>query len=207
MIKAANEGLSPFALLSDSGNNFTTFQAHTQLDYTSSNENFFPQIQLLDEIHMAEPNSTFVLLFRPVEDWIKSTQSWHHYTVRWANSNQDLPDLGSILTPQQRIARDQRGEKIMLTEEQLQRWWCVHVEHIRRFVETYPSHNLIELDLYDRDGSTTELLPKLFASELTKAGQYNHNKKKSSHHDHNNKHSQPTCLQSITHTQPQVVHV
>lgn len=172
MMKAADQGLSPFAFLSSAENNYRAFHAHTQLDYTGQSHNYFPQIQLLDEIHMAEPNSTFVLLFRPIEDWIRSTQSWHWYPIRWANSDVDLPDLGSILTPQQIQARNERDETIVLTAEQLEAWWCLHVRHVRKFVETYPSHNLIELDLYDKNRKTSELLRKLFglSNENNKSG-------------------------------------
>lgn len=159
MMRAVADGAaSPFAYVDPTG----YYQAHTQMDYTGLASNIFPQIQLLDEIHVAHPHATFVLLFRPVRDWVRSTQGWHKYPFRWANTGpgQDVPGL--VLTPEQRQARDVRGERIVLTEGQLTDWWCHHVRHVRKFVETYPTHPLIELDLYDADGTTTEVLTKLF---------------------------------------------
>jgi hypothetical protein len=159
MARAVRHGLDPFHYLSTPDH---PFQAHTQMDYTGRTVNIFPQIQLLDEIHRAHPNATFVLLFRPIRDWVRSTQSWHQYPFRWANAGhgQDLPGL--ILTPEQREARDGRGEKIVLSEGQLSEWWCHHVRHVRAFVDTYPTHALIELPLDDKDGTTTNLLAQLF---------------------------------------------
>jgi hypothetical protein len=138
------------------------YQIHTQMDYTGPTMNIFPQIQLLDEIHTSHPHATFILLFRPVQDWIQSTQSWHKYPFRWANGGPQNDIPGLLLTPEQRIARDGRGEKIVLTKEQLADWWCDHVHHIRSFVMAYPTHSLIELSLADTDGTTTQLLKSLF---------------------------------------------
>jgi hypothetical protein len=124
---------------------------------TTATTTIFPQIQLLDEIHLAQPNATFVLLFRPVQDWISSTQSWNRYPFRWAEA--DIPGL--ILTSQQRYERDVLHERIVVTPQQLQDWWCTHVRHIREFVKHYPTHPLIELDVYDSQSSSL-LLSQLF---------------------------------------------
>jgi hypothetical protein len=40
---------------------------------------------------------------------------------------------------------------------QLARWWCGHVKHIRRYFELYPSHKLVELELYANNGSSSVL--------------------------------------------------
>jgi hypothetical protein len=45
----------------------------------------------------------------------------------------------------------------MITDVQMAKWWCGHVLHIREYVKEYPSHALIELDLYDMKGSETLL--------------------------------------------------
>ncbi|VEU34693.1 unnamed protein product, partial [Pseudo-nitzschia multistriata] len=173
---------SPFSLLSQG------YRAHTQMDYTvvsSSGQeddetNFFPQISLLDEIHASEPNATFVLLFRPIDDWIRSVRSWHRLPFRWMEASKpyygaatQIPGL--VLTEDQRTRRTERPEEpLAATESQLRDWWCHHVRHIRRFVDEYPSHTLVELDLYDNHNrdkheagddsslSTTETLRELF---------------------------------------------
>jgi hypothetical protein len=186
MLEAVHQGWSPFALLPQrqvyaqmdytSGDDVATATGTTATTTTSGSSNsnrnsdsndhdhtakagptVFPQIQLLDEIHAVEPNATFILVFRPVEHWVASAKAWNRYPFRWAES--DIPGL--VLTDEQRYDRDVLGEKIVVTEEQLKDWWCTHVLHIREFVKTFPSHTLIELDLYDGETSS-ELLGNLF---------------------------------------------
>ena len=45
------------------------------------------------------------------------------------------------------------NKKLKLTNTQVAKWWCGHVLHIREYVQEYPSHSLIELDLYDTNGT------------------------------------------------------
>lgn len=40
-------------------------------------ECFFPQISILDEISKENPNTTFIMNFRPINDWIKSVTGWN----------------------------------------------------------------------------------------------------------------------------------
>ncbi|KAG7340386.1 hypothetical protein IV203_023929 [Nitzschia inconspicua] len=170
------DGYSPFA------NDLAPYHVHAQMDYTGGDDprqqatTIFPQIQLLDEIHHAQPNATFVLMFRPVQEWIESTQSWNRYPFRWAESN--IPGL--MLTEQQRYERDTLHERIVVTPQQLQDWWCSHVLHIRQFVKEYPSHALIELDLYDSESSA--ILSELFAVD---GGVVSWNKANSNSKKHN----------------------
>lgn len=71
MMKLVNQG-NPSALrLSDA----PILDAYAQMDYNRKPPCAYPQIQFLDEIHMEYPDATFVLLFRPVEDWIDSVYS------------------------------------------------------------------------------------------------------------------------------------
>jgi hypothetical protein len=134
----------------------------------------FPQIQLLDEIHEDVPHSTFILPFRstvktrtnssaaaPIQGWIDLAQKFHNFTERWA-SMEDIPGL--ILTEDQKHARQNKKNRrpdepmLPLNDDQLSDWWCVHVQHIREFVETYPSHTLLEINLLDHDETTSTLL-------------------------------------------------
>jgi hypothetical protein len=43
------------------------FQAFMQMD----RDTFFPQVELLDEIHEENPNATFILMFRNMSDWFR----------------------------------------------------------------------------------------------------------------------------------------
>ncbi|OEU21667.1 hypothetical protein FRACYDRAFT_165980 [Fragilariopsis cylindrus CCMP1102] len=112
---------------------------------TNRVEGWYPQIKLLDELHEEQPNSTFVLIFRPLKDWFNSINHWPGIKERMSKFT--MPGL--VLTKQQQI------------DIQLGRWWCSHVNHIRDYVKQYPSHKLIELDLYDTKTSS-EVLDDIF---------------------------------------------
>ncbi|KAL3896496.1 MAG: hypothetical protein SGARI_007152 [Bacillariaceae sp.] len=119
----------------------------------------FPQIQLLDEIHEEVPNATLLLPFPDFDEWMGGfAQDYHNFTERWARM--EMPGL--VLTEEQRAARsvpcreefDEFGELVgrcvRLSDEQLQQWWCNHVQHIRKVVQdVYPTHSLLELDWRD----------------------------------------------------------
>ena len=153
-----------------------SIQAYMQLD-SNVHVGWYPQISLLDELHEKKPNSTFVINFRPILDWIRSTANWHgmHYRM----SMFEVPGL--IMTDEQRVKLEQYGEYsslkerdsqqrtrkpkiILLSNAQMARWWCSHVRHIREYVKQYPSHKLIELDLYDKKG-TSKVLYDLFQAD------------------------------------------
>ena len=168
---------------STSGSNTNSYKNKNKHKPVSA---YFPQIQLLDEIHEESPSSTFLLpFFSPdnINDWLNWTQNFHNFTERWARS--DIPGL--ILTKEQRIAKQypckiietdnevidhdntSEGEIpivateietaslrrcVQLSDDQLRDWWCGHVKHIRKFVETYNnSHKLIELDLSNKEST------------------------------------------------------
>ena len=129
---------------------------------------YYPQISLLDELHELKPNSTFVFNFRPIRDWINSTRRWYELAKRFAHF--DMPGL--VLTPNQRAELEAHrlkianmkhhmggklGQHITIKDVQLAKWWCGHVLHMREYVKEYPSHVLIELDLYDTNGTVSSL--------------------------------------------------
>mmetsp|Transcript_39728 Transcript_39728/g.45257 ORF Transcript_39728/g.45257 Transcript_39728/m.45257 type:complete len:90 (+) Transcript_39728:2-271(+) len=47
---------------------------------------------------------------------------------------------------------------------QLAKWWCGHVLHLREYVKEYPTHVMIELDLYDSN-KTASVLHDLFQAD------------------------------------------
>jgi hypothetical protein len=144
-------------------------QAVSQLDsnYPHEDNCFYPQISLLDEIHQEHHNATFILNFRPLDDWIKSATAWgtpgqKKLADRWDNCS--LPGLVS-----NGVGRDR--------DQDLRDWFCSHVRHIREFVSVYPSHALIELDLYDTQGST-RVMSSLFGANRSCWGHSNVGKDK-----------------------------
>jgi hypothetical protein len=126
-----------------------------------------PQISMLDELHQEHPNATFVLNFRPINDWMASTEAWLNLTATWRVPGCFDRIPGLIIT--------QGG-----TDDQLhmdsQRWWCSHIQHIRAFVKQHPSHKLIQLDLYDETGSAATMA-SLFHAETSCWGHKNKNMK------------------------------
>ncbi|KAL3907309.1 MAG: hypothetical protein SGILL_008926 [Bacillariaceae sp.] len=56
----------------------------------------------------------------------------------------------------------------------MRRWWCGHVHHIREFVKEYPSHRLIELDLYNNDEASS-ILTDIFQAKSSCWGHKNKN--------------------------------
>ena len=143
MAKKIAEGKSPFEF-NRKGRNGTTrdIQVHAQMDYNYWT-GFYPQISYLDEMHEAEPNSTFVMNFRPVRDWIRSVTAWSDLRERMSHFR--VPGLALA------------GNNGSLTNRTLGRWWCGHVRHLRAYVRRYPSHLLVELDLYDANGTAQVL--------------------------------------------------
>jgi len=132
--------------------------AYSQLDQNGGT-GYYPQISLLDELHEVDPDSTFVFNFRPIKDWIRSITEW--FSMRRRMGSFLMPGL--VLSPEQRkraegIARgkvNNSPQLPLLSEVQLAQWWCGHALHIREYVKEYPSHALVELDLYDTEGSTS----------------------------------------------------
>jgi hypothetical protein len=162
-------------------------QAHLQIDLDYGT-GFFPQMTLLDELHEGEPNSTFVMFFRPIRDWIKSIENFYDMKLRMDGfevpgmfrTPEEIKAIQSIhkeidnakmsykngeidkATKQRNIRSQEPFPKI--TAVQMAKWWCGHVLHLREYVKEYPSHALIELDLYDMEGSEG-LLYDLFRAD------------------------------------------
>jgi hypothetical protein len=178
----------------------TTTTTLTPNATTNNNNNdvcVYPQISFLDEFHREEPTATFVLIFRPVQDWIRSANEWLGFKSRVAPMRerwnkkcrpQQLPGLMRNRRPSQSqhsqdhdhdhdhdhddITNDNDNANDDLTDLDLKLWWCRHVMHVREFVRQYPTHDLIELDLYD-DETSGEILTALFGGNASCWGRSN----------------------------------
>ncbi|KAL3914618.1 MAG: hypothetical protein SGARI_000029, partial [Bacillariaceae sp.] len=118
---------------------------YTNGPYISSrrDECFFPQLSLLEEFHHEVPQATFVMNFRPMQDWVNSMKEWGKPPMIQRFRQCHLPNLP------RGIPHDIDNElEVMKAMEQ---FMCSHVLHVRQFVEDHPNHALIELDLYDTD--------------------------------------------------------
>jgi hypothetical protein len=107
-------------------------------------ECFFPQLELLEVFHEEVPDATFVMNFRPIGDWIKSMKNWNILPLRFSKCH--FPNMP------RGIPKNARRP-----EHDMALFWCSHVLHVRRFVQEFPSHILIELDLYDSNTSAAVL--------------------------------------------------
>ena len=271
--------------------------AFMQLDY-SFGIGSYPQIQLLDELHEIYPSSTFVINFRPIQDWIRSISNWKSMRTRMAlmdmpglqlnkkqledkvqkrydryngrgehnlkqayaillmnetlSSNKTLdttlmthneirmydhakmllqkPSRKAIvlraalkavtvaeaaaisnnttnddgdgmnnnnnnnvrrrgrrrkLKQKKRKPKIKKSNKDSITDQQIARWWCGHIKHIREYVKLYTTHTLIELDLYNTK-ETSNVLYDIFQSSSSTTSQNNNDKDHITYKDVNN---------------------
>jgi len=151
--------------------------AYMQMDWNGG-KGFYPQITMLDEIHEENPNATFMMNFRPIKDWIRSIKNWGDLKRRM-----DFFQVPGLMMTQEHLKQinlfrssynetTPKKKKNMLKKavpklspNELARWWCGHINHIREYVQEYPSHKLIELDLYDING-TSDTLYDLFQADM-----------------------------------------
>jgi len=113
---------------------------------------FFPQLSILEEIHDESPDATFIINFRPMKDWIKSVVGWGMMDRLEKCHLPNLPYGVPGITD---------GETGQALEATMAQFFCSHVQHVRNFVNTHPTHTLIELDLYNTN-QTIAVLDRLF---------------------------------------------
>jgi hypothetical protein len=119
---------------------------------------FFPQLSLLEEFHAENPYATFVINFRPMKDWVNSIVNWSDILERLQQC--DLPNLPRGIPSLSQHKNETETQTYL--EATMTQFFCSHVLHVRNFVRDHPTHNLIELDLYDE--RTPYLLDALFPS-------------------------------------------
>ena len=276
---------------------YNSAHAFMQLDY-SFGTGSYPQIQLLDELHEIYPSSTFIINFRPIQDWIRSISNWKSMRTRMAimdmpglqlnkeqlenkvqrrfnfyngrgeynlkqayailvmnetlSSNKTLdttlmthneirmydhakmllqrPNRKAIvlraalkavtvaeaaaisnnttnddgdgmnnnnnnnvrrrgrrrkLKQKKRKPKIRKSNKDLITDQQIARWWCGHIKHIREYVKLYTTHTLIELDLYNTK-ETSNVLYDIFQSSSSTTSQNNNDKDHITYKDVNN---------------------
>jgi len=157
MFEHAREGKSVFEPRNrkkeEEKNKKKAVNAFLQLDFNFG-VGFYPHISLLDEMHEEKPNSTFIMNFRPVKDWIRSVKSWNIMMERMSRFL-----IPGLLRTEEQFENTDRGRHKLNTimKFKMARWWCGHVNHIREYARQYPSHKFIELDLYDTDGTSKVL--------------------------------------------------
>mmetsp|Transcript_18223 Transcript_18223/g.26715 ORF Transcript_18223/g.26715 Transcript_18223/m.26715 type:complete len:364 (+) Transcript_18223:2-1093(+) len=120
---AISDGLPP---LESCGN----FDVITQLNVEKPPDMcYWPQVEALKEIHEENPNATFILMFSDIGTWIESMKKWNGIILRLASCN---------------ITGFPNG--VGVSDDELKSFYCQHVNRIREFVSSNPSHNLVEID-------------------------------------------------------------
>jgi len=135
---------------------------------------FFPQLSILEEIHDDSPHSTFIITFRPIEDWIRSMIGWYSFLERLQKCHLPNSPRGQPIIKKNTSSNNSSSSKansnqisddddLESLKQSMTRFFCSHVIHLRNFVEAHPTHNLIELDLYNTNTSS-QILDQLFPS-------------------------------------------
>jgi hypothetical protein len=119
------EGRKP---LSNTGRANVYAQMDVEFDPTRGLPCYFPQIEALEQIHAAHPQSTFILNTRNTTRWVESLRAWSGMDRRLASCNiTGLP------------------EGVGLSDSELMDFYESHTKRIREFVEQHPSHRLVEV--------------------------------------------------------------
>ena len=177
---------------------------HRQFAYQHRDECYFPQLSLLEQIHEENPNATFIMNFRPIQDWVTSMLKWYGMMERIQschlpnlpygqprgydfsslklsdvttttttniknninnnNQNGESNDNGSVSNDGSSTSASGTIRATDLLRDDVKRFFCSHVIHVRNFVERFPSHTLIELDLYDTN-ATSRIMNLFFQHE------------------------------------------
>mmetsp|Transcript_14160 Transcript_14160/g.30960 ORF Transcript_14160/g.30960 Transcript_14160/m.30960 type:complete len:407 (+) Transcript_14160:631-1851(+) len=104
----------------------------------SKGDCYFPQVEALNEIHAEYPKATFILNTR-------DTSAWYNSVANHSMMNDRLALCNITGFPPTRRAR--KEDFIELYEAQISR--------IKSFVQTYPSHKLVEIQIDSDDSAQT----------------------------------------------------
>ncbi|KAL3788952.1 hypothetical protein HJC23_000236 [Cyclotella cryptica] len=112
------------------------------------NGTFFPQTELLHQLHEGYPQATFFLTFRNMTKWYHSLSHWPP-RPRGPHMDERLQKLDITGFPKG------KGKN----EEEFTEWYCNHVLRVRELIEN-SDHHLIEVDIEDE--STAQSMGDLF---------------------------------------------
>mmetsp|Transcript_26896 Transcript_26896/g.42210 ORF Transcript_26896/g.42210 Transcript_26896/m.42210 type:complete len:282 (+) Transcript_26896:127-972(+) len=123
------------------------FDAYTEMNYVTHAPCIWPQAQYLNEIHDDKPDATFIIVFREIHSWISSLKRWRE------------PD-GTMLHQALGKKCGISGTGVELTDKVIEDFFCRHVARVRNFVNTHPSHKLVEVQLEDKE--TAQRMEQIF---------------------------------------------
>lgn len=110
------------------------YNIYTQLDITANTTEglpcFYPQVELLEELHNHHPHSTLILNKRNVTAWVASVERWFGMQERLVQCNITGFGVG-----------------VGGTTEELKKFYESQVKRVRNFCKRYPTHRLVEVDI------------------------------------------------------------
>mmetsp|Transcript_13097 Transcript_13097/g.27718 ORF Transcript_13097/g.27718 Transcript_13097/m.27718 type:complete len:438 (+) Transcript_13097:127-1440(+) len=145
------------------------YDAFTQIDMSGGQRTdcYWPQVDMLDDIHRASPDATFVFTMRAFDKWYTSLTNWHEYHMRIADCRLGAYPDGVLAGVNPRKYEEWRVRKALRT------FYCDQVKRVREFVLRHPSHNLVEIMVGDPD--IGNYLAELFGINVTCWGIHNVN--------------------------------
>lgn len=132
------------------------YEVWTQMDVENLGQCYFPQIHNLDVLHQEAPNATFILTHRNMTHWARSVTNW----------------VGNVRSMAARLTKCKGGPKSRYPKDLIE-WHNEHIQRIRDFVHSHPSHTLVEIDIEDPNAG--EIMAQRFgpASPATNWGHEN----------------------------------
>jgi hypothetical protein len=109
------------------------YEVWAQMDIENLGNCHFPQITNLQDLHQEAPNATMVLSLRNMTRWVRSVKNWVG---------------GEQRSMAARFTKCKDGPESKEAED-LIKWHYDHIQRIRDFVQKYPSHSLVEINIED----------------------------------------------------------
>ena len=153
--KNLQAGRSP---LFATGKNDVYVQIDVELNVDKGLPCFFPQIEALEDLHHAHPNSTLLLNTRDINAWVRSVRAWAGMDTRLSKCNITGLPAG-------------KG----LKERELKRFFSNQALRVAKFVDRFPSHQLVNVKIDSPDAG--EVMETAFGISRTCWGHHNNNLK------------------------------
>lgn len=128
---------------------------------------FFPQHFRIQELHESYPNATWILNWRDFNSWIESVFRW--------GTNDRLHDQFMNEYFMQGEIPNLYENNITMTKEVMKKIYHDHHNLVRGFVQSHPSHTLVEVNITDENAGT--VLAEAFGLDPTAWKNINKNNK------------------------------
>ena len=165
MLDAIRKGLPPIASCGD-------FQVYGEMDYLRPLHPHrtctLPQIEMLEDIHQEHPDAVFILNTRQVQNWTHSVMNWPPYAHRRRRMHTRIMQCKAGPLTERVLQKEKNNDDEWTPmslpqakqEELMMTWYCEHMDRIRHFAQSHPSHILLEIDI--ASSTTGSILSSFF---------------------------------------------